>query len=205
VSTETITIIDAKSKEPIEATLHRHLTPQALIDVEAAWGPARVAAAKKQLQLRTRLPEHWHWDWSSKQDRLRLLAYRCFGIECRGAMQGLMMVNVAGYSAVLPPDVGKPLVYIEFIESAPWNISALVDKPRFSGIGSRLVRSAILFSKEEGFHGRIGLHSLEQSEQFYSETCGMTKLHLDPRKESLRYLELTRKQADVFLGGGRLR
>jgi hypothetical protein len=116
-------------------------------------------------------------------------------------MQGLMMVALAGHAATLPPDSGKPILYIDFLESAPWNAMPFPDHPYYSGVGSRLFEAAIRLSKKEGFRGRVSLHALPQSEHFYRETCGMTELAPDPQKEGLRYFELTSHQADAFLAG----
>lgn len=198
---EEITLVDAMSKRPVVATLYLELAPTALVDTEAVWGPARVAAARSRAHAVLPIPEHWHWNWATKKDHLRLLANRCLGIECGGVMQGLMMINLARHAAVLDSDAGKPLVYIDFIENAPWNLKSLVDEPRYLGIGIRLFEAAVMLSTNEGFHGRVGLHSLPPSEPFYERTCGMTKLDSDPDKEDLAYFELSRASAAAFLKG----
>lgn len=187
-----------------EAILHLQCHPLQLVEAEAAWGPVRRASVR-QLFLGgfppEKIPAHWHWDWSRKQSALKLLAHRCFGIECENQMQGLMLVTNVGHYSRLRPDQGKPLVYVDYLESAPWNVKPLTTKPRFCGIGTRLFEAAVRYSIEEGYHGRIGLHSLPQSELFYSDTCGMTLLEPDLDAHGLRYLELTREQATAFLQG----
>lgn len=39
--------------------------------------------------------------------------------------------------------------------------------PRLRGVGTALVTAAVALSEDEGFKGRIGLHSLPQAEDFY--------------------------------------
>ena len=43
------------------------------------------------------------------------------------------MVKLAGKEARLDPDAGKPLVYIDYLESAPWNLATIVDAPLYGG------------------------------------------------------------------------
>lgn len=77
----------------------------------------------------------WHWDWSVKAGRLNYAIYECMGIECNGHMQGLMLLRSIGRQCRLPSQAGQAIVYIEYIESAPWNIAELVPAPEFSGVG----------------------------------------------------------------------
>jgi hypothetical protein len=53
-------------------------------------------------------------------------------------------------------------------------------------------------SEEEGFKGRIGLHSLPQADEFY-RLRGMTDLGTDQTNQNLRYFEMTAEQARAFL------
>ena len=54
-------------------------------------------------------------------------------------------------------------------------------------------------SRQSGFAGRVGLHSLPQAEPFYRDVCGMTDLGEDPNEYDLRYFEMTEAQAARFL------
>jgi hypothetical protein len=200
-----VQIVDRQTRALVDATLHTEIAPTKLIDIEAIWGPVRIAAVQQQLAAGThpsQIPQHWHWNWAAKSANLQFLAYRCLGIECQGQMQGLVMVKTAGCFARLSPDVGKPLVYIDYLETAPWNLSALSSAPRFGGIGSQLMEVAIRLSMDEGFHGRVGLHSLPQSEAFYRDICRMVGLEVDASYQDLPYYEFTREKAAEFLSGG---
>ena len=69
---------------------------------------------------------------------------------------------------------------------------------QFHGIGINMVRAAVELSRNEGFHGRIGLHSLSQAASFYANTCGMSPLGSDRHYDDLDYFEMTPAQADAF-------
>lgn len=95
----------------------------------------------------------------------------------------------------------RHLVYIEYLEAAPWNRGA---GQQYKGVGTVMVAVAIQLSIEEGNKGRVGLHSLPQADNFYRHHCGMTDLGLDTSYNAdfpLRYCELTECQALDFLKG----
>jgi hypothetical protein len=113
MSVTPVQIVDQQTKALVDATLDTEIAPATLIDVEAVWGPARLAAVQQRLASgvpTSQIPQHWHWNWTIKSANLQWLAYRCLGIECQGQMQGLMMVKTASSVTRLPPDTGKPLV-----------------------------------------------------------------------------------------------
>lgn len=118
-------------------------------------------------------------------------------------MQGLMLVATEGEACRIQLQRGKPLVYAHYIATAPWNDPDFTAEPTFGGVGRIFVASAIQLSIDNGFKGRIGLHSLSQAEQFY-KGCAMTDLGLDPspKAQNLRYFEMTQEQAEAFLTRG---
>jgi hypothetical protein len=65
-------------------------------------------------------------------------------------------------------------------------------------VGSILLGTAINLSHDEGFGGRLGLHSLPQADSFYRDKLGMTELGPDISKQNLRYFEMTPGQANDF-------
>ena len=110
------------------------------------------------------------------------------------------MVSTIAAKGRLPGQQGKAVLYVEFLETAPWNIRDLAGTPQFLGVGVRLLEAAIVFSEEEGFGGRIGLHSLPQSAEFYRKY--MTDLGLDAsQSQGLRYFEMSAEQVRYFLEG----
>ena len=115
-------------------------------------------------------------------------------------MQGLMLVNTTNYVSRMDGQLGKPLVYVDYLESAPWNLKDLTpDPPRYQGVGIRLIEVAVRFSLEEGFGGRIGLHALPQAEYFYEKICKMTRGEIDRQYHDLVWFELTAADAKKFV------
>jgi hypothetical protein len=203
MSPETVTIIDRRTNQPVEAALHTSLDELTLIDVEIVWAPERLRGLRRLRERRVskqQIPQHVHWNWAMRAVRHSgLLAYRSFGIEVEGNMQGLMMVCLSGCLAQLDPDRGKPLVYVDFLETAPWNAKEFADVPIYKGVGLRLMQAAVRLSSNEGFSGRVGLHALSQSKPFYAGACGMAALGADAGYHGLEYFELTAAQAAEFL------
>ncbi len=197
-------LIDNHTREVVNVVLHTDLSREQVLRVEQVWGPARVAAALRLLSEGARwedLPDHAHWNWMNKLSEFDPTIHRLIGIECAGEMQGLMRVTKSGHDARLDPDAGKSLVYVEFLESAPWNTRSFTASPRYKGAGSRLIEAAVRWSIEVGFDGRIGLHALPQAEGFYIRACGMTSLGPDPTWANLAYLEMTVDMAVRVLKG----
>lgn len=203
MSTIPIQIYQRADESMVEAILHTRLSASALVAAEKEWGPIRIQVWEK-LERDGRLneiPQHCHWDWGKKGLNLGFLNYRCCGIEYDGKYQGLLMLILSGKQAKLLPDASKPLVYIDYIESAPWNSAKMVDTPLFGGIGAVLMQAAVAISYEEEYHGRVGLHALPQSEKFYRDDCKMTYCGIDASYQNLPYFEMTRENALRFTSG----
>jgi hypothetical protein len=163
---------------------------------EQDWVPAMQAFCKGQLPGQR--PEDSHWDWRQKSKATSgLLGYQSFAIVCGKTLQGLMLTNDMS-SARLTQQFGKPLIYVDFVATAPWNRPKLQDPPRYRGVGQVFVLAAIESSRDAGFKGRVGLHSLPDAEPFYKQTCGFTKLGADSSHQDLNYFEMTETQADAF-------
>jgi hypothetical protein len=204
-----IHIIDNATGHPVEAEIFDEVTIEHFIETQQIWRPivlkaARELAARGSHQL---IPQHFHWDWTNKAPELKELAKTFYGIRHENQLQGLMKLETVGQycSCRLPEQAGKALLYVDYVEVAPWNLkpltNALGKKPRYNSIGSRLIEAAVLRSKEEDYKGRIGLHSLPMTEPFYTKVCRMTPVGRDPAKQNLLWLEYTPEQAENFLTG----
>jgi hypothetical protein len=206
-----VEIIDNRTGEPVEAELFDEVTIEHFIETQQDWRPIVLKAAR-QLALhgnRQLIPQHFHWDWTTKAPELNVLASVFYGIRYDNKLQALMKIETVGEfcRCRLPEQEGKALVYIDYVEVAPWNLKplmiALGEKPRYGAIGSRMVEAAVRKSKEEECKGRVGLHSLPITEQFYRRVCGMTAVGRDSAKQNLLWLEYTPEQAEKFLTGAR--
>ncbi len=60
-------------------------------------------------------------------------------------------------SARVQAQFGKPIVYVEFLATAPWNRPEIQKPPRFRGIGTVMVAAAVEVSWELGYRGLMGL------------------------------------------------
>lgn len=92
----------------------------------------------------------------------------------------------------------------EWPQSLHWDWSKKAPELRLlesSGFGVVLFWRAILQSLDEGFKGRVGLHSLPKAENFYRK-CGMVEVGYDAAKQGLMYFELTQEGAEKFLTDG---
>jgi hypothetical protein len=145
-----------------------------------------------------------HWEWDSKVNIQRSYL-RTFSVSCDGQTQGLMRVSLDRDARMMVRSSGnlnRKLIYIDLIATAPWNRPRLMGGiARYRGVGRVLLTAAISLSFEEECEGRIGLHSLPQSESWYRD-CGMTDIGLDPNyypKYPLRYFEMTEAQARAFI------
>lgn len=200
---QAVAIVERATGKPVAAVLHEELEESEIIDTEIAWSPERLMALRelrKKGATPNSLPQHVHWNWALKAVHTSgVLAYRSFGIEAAGKMQGLMMVCLTGKDARLDPDKGKPLVYVDFLETAPWNSKEFTGTPVYKGVGVRLMQAAARTSIRERFAGRVGLHSLAQSTPFYAGACEMAALGPDVNYKGLEYFELAAAKAAMLL------
>jgi Acetyltransferase (GNAT) domain len=201
VDVSTIYLRDVATGESVEAELRDAIEQTQLDDWQTKWQPALLAVlqelARKGVPM-SQWPQGWHWDWAQKTARVQgLLAFRGFSIVAQGETQGLAQVDLTKASRE-PNQAGKPLVYLDYLEVAPWNRPELRVASGLRGVGSALVTATVALSDEEGFKGRLGLHSLPRAETFYRK-IGMTDLGQDSAYQNLRYFEMTAEQARVFL------
>lgn len=203
-----VEIIRRADDEFVEAIVRDELQVSDFTEVENSWHSERlqvIATLNKANVPIDQLPQSLHWNWARKAPQLHLLHAFGFGLICEAEWQGVMLITTATTVARLPTDQGKPVVYIDYLEVAPWNwrLPAIGQDGLYKTIGSILFRQAVLQSVVEGFGGRTGLHSLPQSKGFYENACGMTSLGPDPGKQNLEYLEIGAKQASKYLKEGK--
>lgn len=79
--------------------------------------------------------------------------------------EALMLVTI-GHVVKCDKRARPPLVYVNFLEVAPWNRPSAPAR-QFSGLGPILLRIACDLSVQRGYEGRVGLHSVAAAETFY--------------------------------------
>lgn len=201
-----IALTNVESRELVDAELWDAITEKNLADWEAKWTPEllRLLEVLYDNGVERRLwPQSRHWDWRQKTQAIeKRLDQQCFAIVCDGMTQAMMITELTK-RARLKGQENDHLVYVDFVEAAPWNRREILgEPPRYSGCGSILIRAAIEYSKREGFKGRIGLHSLPQANDFYANKVGMADMGQDPDYQNLRYFEMTPEQAEAFIKEG---
>lgn len=201
-----VVLWNVASGQPEDAELRHAITEKQLADWEAEWVPTLFTALQRLNRAgvaRQHWPQSRHWDWRRKTEALQgMLANPGFCIVCGGLTQGMMLADTTMKRCRMPGQQGKNLVYVSFVETAPWNRQEFGDPPRYRGVGSILLGAAIELSTELGFKGRVGLHSLPQSNGYCANFCGMTDLGPDPDYQGLRYFEMTSEQAEAFMEKG---
>lgn len=167
-----------------------------LVDIESHWASSLVSLSAASQSHE----ESSHWNWRRKLTGIRgQFGRQEFAIECDGHTQGIMLLDLNKASRI-PATKGESIVYVDYLQAAPWNRKSLC-VPQFRLVGSILIAASISLSLDLGFDGRIGLHSLPQSEGFY-DRCKMTKFWGDPDYEQLMYYEMTTSQSAAFLNKG---
>jgi hypothetical protein len=155
-----------------------------LTEIEFQWQPER-----------KRLPptaEHRHWKWDSKVGTNQ---YRLVAVMNDDSCEGLLAVR-----KVLRRGRNRNqwIMYVAYIESAPWNHAQHPENDGFRGVGSNLMMGAILLSQQTEANGAIGLHSLDSSQVIY-RGWGMKNYGRDPNYEDLTYFQFTSQAAARFL------
>lgn len=187
---DTRDLLNRLTKQFEQAAVYRGSDQTNLDDFQNHWKPMLDAASS---------PDS-HWDWIGKADYARQAFQRdIFCLECGGRTQGLMLVDLSQFSR-LPAQHGQELVYIELLATAPWNRSKLAPSPLYKGVGNILMTTAISLSVEEGWSGRMGLHSTRPSESYYID-LGLTDLGIDTSK--MRYFELSEAAARLLIEQGK--
>ena len=193
-----ILLVDAVTRNPVDAVLVDSVSDDALRAADQAWVSIRYQAAIDATRRGEQHAPHTHWHWQNKAGPARN-SRRILGVECNDEMQALIALCL-DRNCRLPEQVGQPLVYVDYIETAPWNLKRYTEQPRFRGCGPHLIRAAVGLSLSRGWEGRLGLHALEEDDtlRFYRQVCGMTEMPPDASYYSLRYFEMTVAQAKAF-------
>jgi hypothetical protein len=204
-----VALVDVATGGSVPAEFWQPITEKNLADWEAHWRPA----IQEQLLLlndagvgRHLWPQSREWDWRKKHNVLcSSFSNESAAVMAAGVTQGMMIVDL-DFRARIEEQARQHMVYVDFLEVAPWNRKTLTGgMPQYVGIGTLLIGKAIDRSLDLGFKGRIGLHSLPQSNDFYANQCGMRDLGSDANYNKLRYFEMTPDMAEGFLMRGEQR
>lgn len=193
-----VTLIRNVDRSVIQAALRLELTAMDLVDAEEQWAPFRIQAYRRCHEKGLPLPENNHWDWMSKADKIESEAAIAIGIQEQSHWEGLLLITNGKVRSLVSH--GEKLLYVDYLQTAPWNDGKYTTEPRHRGVGSRLIQAAVEYSMSSGCNGRIGLHSLPEAESFYRDKFGMEDFGPDLDYDKLVYFELTSEQSYKFLG-----
>lgn len=193
---------DARSNSRQSAELWDTIEPRHREHLEIQWAQA-LTELLAQMPAEHR-EESAHWNWPDKLDRSDgIIGRQAYIIECGGMTQAVMLVDLNKTSR-FPATRGESIVYVDYLQTAPWNWKRdCQPHPQFRGLGTMMLQVAIQLSLELDFDGRVGLHSLPQSEDFY-RARGMKDFWRDPDYDCLVYFETTAIQANSLLNRGDL-
>jgi hypothetical protein len=135
-----------------------------------------------------------HWEWRRKSTIAPATNRRVFALLNSSEVEAAMMLLFGEKSRDSSP---QSIVYVDYVAVAPWNRKPFQDPQRFRGLGTVMLGAAVELSRNLGYDGRCGLHSLRQSEGFYRQ-IGMRDFGLDASKSSLRYFEFDAAGASTF-------
>lgn len=137
-----------------------------------------------------------HWDWRAKCTFAPGTQRQAYGLVNDDQVEAAMTLAFDHVTRIDPTD--EPLIYVDFLSTAPWNRSAIQQPERFRRLGTMLLGAAVSVSHMRGLEGRCGLHSLPPAEGFY-QRAGMKDLGADPEYHDLHYFEFDAAAARAFI------
>jgi hypothetical protein len=183
----------------VEAVLLEGISEENLRDYAEKWQPLlqqlRLDTVARRTKGETSFDgEDAHWNWARLVGQAAgNLSIRQFAIEAEGTTQGMMQLSLLQRSRI---ETNQHLVYVDRLAAAPWNRNSNGGRKHLRPIGMLLIRHAIGTSFDEGFKGRIGLHSLPGAARFYQK-LSMRSFGPDADHHSLEYFEMPADQANI--------
>lgn len=130
--------------------------------------------------------------WNTGKGYLDLIFHReelqSFVLMADEIVQGVLLLECVPLISRLEPE--RSLVYVRYLATAPWNRRDKAGPGWFRGVGTLLLARAVQVSRDTGCDGRLGLHSLKGSDDFYKR-LGLSNLGLDAARRGLNYFELS--------------
>ena len=213
-SVKVFTVHNHEINAPCELELIENPEDEHIEYVEKKWSPIlKEYHNRAVLSYRTLPEESWsheaweeiqtqygapdaHWNWAEKRASILEASQRMYALVARDSVEALMCLDLSAYSMIRKKPVTN-IVYVDYLAVAPWNRAAIQQRPRFKGLGKIMLGVAVSISLEEEMDGRCGLHSLPQSEGFYTRVGMKDTGLLD--KHHLKYFEFEPEAARIFL------
>ena len=180
-----VSLFNRRSRETVAAEITA-MTDRDVELLNATWMPAFQHRFDRQER------DEDYLMWNTGKGYLDLVFHReelqSFSLTAGDIVQGVLLLQSVPLMSRLEPD--QSLVYVRYLATAPWNRRGKIGPGWFRGVGQRLMTHAVQVSRDMGCDGRLGLHSLRGSDEFY-EKLGLHNLGLDAARRGLNYFELT--------------
>ena len=174
-----------------DAVLVRDVPVDRLRDIERIWRTRRDESLFSGV-------DDFVWNWENKIEDIDSGAMLLSELRCNGMPQGAIAVSTKHCTS--RSDAGNQVLYVEYLENAPWNIKGNASGvSEYLGVGILLIAEAVDVSLGRGLDGRIGLHSPPQAEPFYRDKCRFTEFGPDANENGLVYFEYSEPQARSHL------
>jgi hypothetical protein len=192
-----IRLVDGRNPnaDAVRGFLYRDYPAAQLDELESAWASARESAVEAGVAAGLASLEHGHWDWRNKADSVDKGRHLLIAVEVSNEPQGVMAIDRIHRLARLHKG---NVVYVDYVEAAPWNLKITAAVPKYLGVGTLLIGEAVRLSLEMEMDGAVGLHSLPQAEKFY-QRIGMTRWGPDDDYYDLPYYEFASSTAKEWL------
>ncbi|MDF5737889.1 MULTISPECIES: GNAT family N-acetyltransferase [unclassified Nostoc] len=187
---EIFQIFDISANESVEALI-TPISDKHIEEIELIWKP--------QLSSQSALDQNFNITKYLNQPNI----YEVYVLTCENNLQGIIVLSFNRCASSLKST--EKLVYLNLVNVAPWNRIFLEENRRYKGVGSSLVVFGISRSIELGFEGRVGLHSLEEAENFYRHLgfvdlgYDLSYLESEANPSPVKYFEMTERQAELTL------
>ena len=179
-----VQLFDRRTHETVAAEITA-MTDRDVEVLNATWMPAFQQRYERQEQDEDFLM------WNTGKGYLDLVFHReelqSFVLIADDIVQGVLLLESVPLMSRLEPD--RSLVYVRYLATAPWNRRNKIGPGWFRGVGTLLLAHAVQESRDLGCDGRLGLHSLRGSDEFYQRQ-GLDNLGLDAARRGLTYFEL---------------
>jgi hypothetical protein len=186
-----IWLYDNLLKCPVAAEL-QSLAEEQIDSANATWVPE----FHRRRQMRASDQDFLVWDWPSKEKYLLAKnTVRDYAVIRGDRVEGLMILQEPEPSRLDPQ---RPVLYVRYLATAPWNRPFRDQPGRFRHVGTVLIGQAVCESRTLGCGGGIGLHSLSGSDAFYRK-LGFHEFGPDPANRGLTYFELAAAESAHIL------
>ena len=130
--TTVLRLVEGERRESGFATVVRGLGVDELTYIETLFSALRSELTSEQPDF-----EHGHWDWQNKIDAVNRGRQIIIGVEYDHEFQGLLAMQSNTATSKID---SQPLIYVDFLEVAPWNLERFAFNRRTDFLVRRLSR-----------------------------------------------------------------